>query len=154
VEERSDRFRRAYWAIVHNLDLLRLRAWEERGLSLPKLRLLFLLRAQPGLATHTLAADLGVTSATVSELVDKLVRAELVERGQRADDRRSIPLSLTVEGQTAVGEIRQGNRAYLADLAEALGDDLGPVTAALERLAMAIERRPASPEASRGEATP
>jgi hypothetical protein len=116
-DELLSRFRTAYWAVVHNLDVRRLQVWEERGLT-----------------------------ATISGLVDKLVRAGLVERRQNADDRRVIPLWLTSEGQATAGEIGQGNRAYLAALAEQLGDDLGPVTATLERLAEAIERLPAASE--------
>lgn len=145
-EEVTARFRRAYWTVVHNLDVLRLRVWEERGLTLPQLRVLFFLRAHPGTTTNALATHLSLSVPTVSGLVDKLVRAGLVERGRRANDRRVIPLWLTEEGQAVVGEIRQGNRAYLAGLAEGLGDDLEPITVALERLAEAIDRLPATPE--------
>lgn len=151
MDERIARFRAAYWAVVHNLDALRLRTWEERGLTLPQLRLLFLIRAQPGATTNALATRLGLTAPTVSGQIEKLVRAGLVERGQRPDDRRVVPLSLTGEGQAAVGEIRQGNRTYLAALAEALGDDLDPITAALERLGAAIEALPPARETAEGE---
>jgi DNA-binding MarR family transcriptional regulator len=143
------RFRTAYWAAVHNLDALRLSAWEERGLTLPQLRVLFLIRANPGMTTNSLAQRLALTMSTVSGLVDKLVRAGLVARGQHPEDRRVIPLFLTDEGRAVVGEIRQGNRAYLAGLAEQLGDELEPITEALERLAAAIERMPAIREADR-----
>lgn len=140
VDDLSHRFRRSYWAVVHHLDALRLRAWEEHGLTLAQLRVLFLLRAHPDAATNALATHLGVTMPTVSGLVDKLARAGLVERGQRAEDRRVVPLRLTPAGDALVGEIRHDNRAYLAWLADQLGDDLAPVTAALERLAGAIDR--------------
>jgi DNA-binding MarR family transcriptional regulator len=83
---------------------------------------------------------------TVSGLVDKLCRAGLVERGQRADDRRVIPLMLTEEGRAVVGEIREGNRAYLDSLAEHLGDDLETTTVALERLVEGIKSLPAAEE--------
>jgi len=46
-----------------------------------------------------------------------------------------------------VGEIRQGNRAYVAELADTLGDELAPTVAALERLVAAIERTPAMRDA-------
>lgn len=152
MDDSVERFRHSYWTVIHNLDARRLRTWEEHGLTLPQLRVLFLLRAHPGLTTNSLATRLGITAATVSGLVDKLARAGLVARGQNLDDRRVIPLTLTDDGREIVGEIRQGNRAYLADLADELGPDLEPVTAALERLVAAIERRPASPEMARSEA--
>jgi DNA-binding MarR family transcriptional regulator len=148
------RFRAAYWAVVHNLDVRRLQVWEERGLTLPQLRVLFYVRAHPGTTTNALASLLGLTTATISGLVDKLVRAGLIERRPSEDDRRVIPLWLTPEGQATVGEIRQGNRAYLAALAEHLGDDLGPVTATLEQLVAAIERLPAASELESGVGAP
>src|SRR5260370_20023032 len=105
------RFRRSYWALVHYVDTRRLRTWEDRGLTLPQLRVLFHLRAQPGITTNALAQQLGLTTPTVSGLVDKLARAGLVERGLRAEDRRVIPLMLTDEGVATVGAIREGNQA-------------------------------------------
>ncbi len=128
------RFRRSYWSVVHRLDALRLRAWEQRGLTLPQLRVLFLLRSVPGMTTGAIADQLGVTTPTISGLVDKLVRAGLVERGHDAHDRRTIPLRLTEEGESVTGEFRQTNRAYIRNLAGILGDDLEAVTDALERL--------------------
>jgi DNA-binding MarR family transcriptional regulator len=144
MDDLTERFRAAYWAVVHNLDVLRLQVWEERGLTLAQLRILFYVRAHPGTTTNALAARLGLTVATVSGLVDKLARAGLVERRQREDDRRVLPLWLTADGQAVVGEIRQGNRAYLAELAAHLGADLAPITAALEQLVEAIDRLPAA----------
>jgi len=146
TDDDATRFRTAYWAVVHNLDALRLHTWEQRGVTLPQLRILFYLRAHPEATTNVLAARMGLTVPTVSGLVDKLVRAGLVERGQRPDDRRIIPLRLTDDGRAVVGEIRQGNRAYLSGLAADLGADLAPTTAALERLVAAIEQRPAIAE--------
>ena len=143
ADDLTARFRTAYWAVVHNLDALRLRTWEERDLTLPQLRILFYLRANPDTATNTLARHMGLTMPTISGLVEKLVHAGLVERGQRADDRRVIPLCLTDDGRAVVGEIRQGNRAYVAELADTLGDELAPTVTALERLVAAIERTPA-----------
>ncbi len=150
-DDTGARFRAAYWALVHNLDALRLRAWEDRGFTLPQLRILFYLRAHPGVTTHALAASMGLRVPTVSGLVDKLARGGLVERGRDPDDRRLIPLTLTDGGREAVGEIRQGNRAYLEDLAADLGDDLEETTRVLETLVARIERRPALAETGTGD---
>jgi DNA-binding MarR family transcriptional regulator len=145
-DETITRFRAAYWAVIRHVDALRLQVWEERGLTLPQLRVLFYVRSHPGTTTNALATQLGLTAATVSGLVDKLTRNGLIERLQHPEDRRVIPLCLTADGQAVVGEIRQGNRAYLSGLADYRGDDLEPITAALERLAEAGARLPAAPE--------
>lgn len=136
----EQRFRTSYWMLVHYVDTLRLRAWEERGLTLPQLRLLFQIRRQPGITTNVLARRLGLTAPTVSGQLDKLARAGMVARGRRAEDRRVIPLSLTEEGEAAVGAIREGNRALLGALASALGPDLERVTEVLELLAAEVDR--------------
>lgn len=145
-DDLTTRFRSAYWAIVHNVDALRLRQWEERGLTLPQLRMLHLLRRNPRTTTNNLAQQTGLTTATVSGLIDKLARNGLVERGRDDADRRVIPLSLTDDGETIVGEIRRGNQAYLSALASSLGDDLEPTLLALERLVAAIDALPATVE--------
>ncbi len=147
----TERFRSAYWEIVHNLDLLRLRVWEERGITLPQLRILFILRAQPGMTTNALASQLGLSAATVSGLIEKLVKAGLVERRQDPEDRRLIPLHLTDAGWEIVGEISQGNRSYLGALAEDLGDDLSTVIASMERIVAILRARPALMLAARDE---
>ena len=151
MSDMEPRFRSSYWTLVHYVDTLRLRAWEDRGLTLPQLRILFQIRRQPGATTNALARQLGLTAPTVSGLIDKLVRAGLVARGQRAEDRRVIPLSLTEEGAAAVGEIREGSRALLSVLAADLGPDLERVTETLELLAAAIERRQARPVGEQNE---
>jgi DNA-binding MarR family transcriptional regulator len=149
-ENITSRFRTAYWALVHNMDIMRLRTWEERGITLPQLRILFVLRAHPGTTTHRLAKLLGLTAPTVSGLVDKLVRAGLVARGQHPDDRRIIPLELTDEGRGLVGAISEHSQAYLNELAAELGPDLESATRALERLAAAVARHPAPGAAPAG----
>jgi DNA-binding MarR family transcriptional regulator len=140
----TTRFRAAYWALIHNADALRLRVWEDYGVTLPQLRILFMLRAHPDATTSTLAKLLGLTAPTVSAQVDKLVRAGLIARGGRAEDRRVIPLALTEAGRGAVGAISQTHQTYLTNLAADLGADLVSVTAAMERLAAAIAQRPAN----------
>jgi DNA-binding MarR family transcriptional regulator len=140
MDDIDQRFRAAYWSLVHYVETLRLRVWEERGLTLPQLRVLFLVRAQPGVTTNVLARHLGLTMATVSGLVNKLVQAGLVGRGQRASDRRFIPLTLTEEGTGTVGTIREGNRALLTALEAQIGPDLERVTETLELLAAGIEQ--------------
>ena len=127
-----ERFSRAYWAAIHIMDQLRLQVWEERGLTLPQLRVLFLVRSNPDITTNALAARLRITVSTVSGLVDKLVRADLIERRSDPGDRRVIPLRLTEEGQAVAGEIGEKGAQLMEVVAQALGDDLDSVTRCLE----------------------
>jgi len=128
------RFRRAYWQALRELDSVRLRQWEQSQLTLPQLRVLYQVRRVPGITIVHLSPSLGVTVSTTSGLVAKLVDRGLLARTTTPGDRRQAPLHLTEAGAALTGELSQPARAFLARVAERLGDELGPVTAALERL--------------------
>ncbi|MCC7372911.1 MAG: MarR family transcriptional regulator [Chloroflexi bacterium] len=136
-DERQARFRKAFWRAFSEADSIRLRQWERSSVTLPQLRVLYHLRRRPHSTTGELARRLGITVSTTSGLVIKLVDRGLVARGSLADDRRQAPLSLTDEGAALLGELSEEGRAFLARVADRLGDDLDTVTAALERLAEA-----------------
>jgi len=131
------RFRRAYRQALHDLDVARLRQWEQSRLTLPQLRVLYQIRRAPGITTRDLARVLGITVSTTSGLVIKLVDRGLVARTTAPDDRRQAPLQLTPEGAALAGELAGGERSYTSQIAARLGADLGAVTAALERLGAA-----------------
>ena len=128
------RFRRAYWQALRELDTVRLRQWEQSQLTLPQLRVLYQVRRRPGITIAHLSPSLGVTVSTTSGLVAKLVDRGLLARTTTPGDRRQAPLHLTDAGAALTGELSQPARAFLARVAERLGDEVGPVTAALERL--------------------
>ena len=131
----DERFRAAYRCAYRELDSIRLRQWERSHLTLPQLRILFQVRRSPGVTTGQLARTVGITMSTTSGLVAKLVNAGLVARGHVSEDRRQIPLDLTEAGRALAGELAEYSQPFLNRLAEALGDDLEPVIAALELLA-------------------
>ncbi len=138
------RFRQAFWRAFREADALRLRQWERSNVTLPQLRVLYQLRRYPGATTGELARRLGITVSTTSGLVIKLVDRGLVTRGSLADDRRQAPLSLSEAGTALLGELSEEVRGFMGGVVERLGDDLGPVTAALEQLADAARALDAS----------
>ena len=101
----------AYWnvylalqrpAIVELLGL--------RDVSLPQLRVLLTLHTDGALAMSELAESLGVGLPTASHLVEKLVRAGWVERGDAEGDRRITRVRLTQEGAELIGRLREDRR--------------------------------------------
>ena len=136
-DDALDRFCRAYWQVFRDLDTVRLRQWEQSGLTLPQLRVLFHIRRAPGITTKGLSRALGVSVSAISGLVIKLVERGLVARTTAAEDRRQEPLHLTPAGAALTGELAVPVQRFLAAVAEHLDADLDPVTAALERLAAA-----------------
>lgn len=132
-----ERFRAAFWQAVRGSDTVRLRQWEQWHITLPQLRVLHQIRRTPEITTGELAAILGITVSTTSGLVGKLADRGLVERLSAPGNRRQIPLRLTAQGESLLGEMRGPARLFLDEVIRHLGDDLPVVTEALERLAQA-----------------
>lgn len=76
------------------------------GLSEGRFSLMFMLDAhKDGLSPHVLADQAGVARATVTGLVDGMVRDGLVERHDNPLDRRSNLVSLTRKGRTLIRKV-------------------------------------------------
>lgn len=141
------RFRQAYWQAVRDVDVVRLRQWEQWHITLPQLRVLYQVRRTPGITTGELARAIGVTVSTTSGLVGKLADRGLIERSSAPGDRRQIPLTLTQQGEALVGELRGPAVAFLDEVVQQLGAEIAEITGALERLAAAsAAARAALPE--------
>ncbi len=88
--------------------------WADQGLSLPQIRLLFVL-AHFGPATiNGLAERLQNSQSATSLLVDRLVQAHLAERTDDPADRRRAIVRLTEEGEALMGRRRAGQQALLS----------------------------------------
>ena len=67
-------------------------------LSVPQFRVLALLYRQPGISLSAVAEHLGVTKATASAMIERLVQRGLIDRATHPQERRQMMLKLTVEG--------------------------------------------------------
>ena len=67
-------------AMFAMFDPFRFRAWAELGLTTAQLRVLFLVRNDPGVTAGELATRLSVTPPTISGIVDRLVKLTLIRR--------------------------------------------------------------------------
>jgi DNA-binding MarR family transcriptional regulator len=70
-----------------------------------------------------LADHLGLTLASVSTLVDGLVKKDLIVRSQSLTDRRRLMLTLTKQGESIYDIARQGTHAHLSNLLSRLSRD-------------------------------
>ncbi len=94
-------------------DPLRLRAWAELGLTTGQLRLLFLLKQQPGVTSGELASRLAVTPPTITGIIDRLVRLALVRREEDPADRRLVRNFLTGEGENVCDRLEHNAEQYM-----------------------------------------
>lgn len=87
------------------------------GLSEGRFVLLFLLDGAPdGLAPNTLAAQAGVTRATITGLLDGLERQALIERHADASDRRALCIRLTRQGKRVARALFEQHGRWIASL--------------------------------------
>lgn len=84
-------------------------------LTIPQLRTLAFLQINAGTSLVALAEYLGVTSASTSTMVERLVQKEFVARVEHPKSRRKVVLSLTVAGEKHLKQVRQITRDRLAD---------------------------------------
>src|SRR3984957_6561602 len=85
--------------------------------------LMMLLKYSDGEATPAgLAEKTGVTRATISGLLDGLVKDGLVERRPDPEDRRLIRVHLTGAGHTFLDKIRPGYCRWLSSIVEPLDE--------------------------------
>lgn len=75
------------------------RAWLEADLTMSQMKTLLIIGEARGIAMGAVAERLGVGLPTVSQVVDRMVRAGFVDRCQDPRDRRVARCTLTAEGQ-------------------------------------------------------
>lgn len=109
-------------------------------LSVPQFRCLNFIARQPGCSVSAVAAFLGVTLATASAMVDRLVRSGAVAPSTAVADRRRSELHATDAGLTQVRQIELGAREEFAQaLAACTAEELQTVHAGLSLLRRAFK---------------
>lgn len=135
TDERLEQAVSVFAQAARLLDSPRLHAWDERGLTLPQLRILFRVRQEPGIGVKELAQAFEVSTSNVTQQVDKLVTRGLLARAERPEDRRQVALTLTEEGTRVAGEVSLASRGYLRSLLGRLDRrDMDTLTTLLTRL--------------------
>ncbi|GBE94610.1 MarR family winged helix-turn-helix transcriptional regulator [Nostoc cycadae] len=97
-----------------------MRAHNAGFLSIPQLRSLAFINRNPGGSLSGLAEHLGVTSATASATIERLVQRNLVQREHHPQERRRIVLNLTDEGKYHLQQSLNHTRAQIADILNSL----------------------------------
>ena len=72
--------------------------WFTLDLTMPQVRVVFLLLQEGSLRMSEMASTLGVSMSGATGLVDRLVEKEMVSRWQDSEDRRSVLCALTEQG--------------------------------------------------------
>ncbi|MDZ8050822.1 MAG: MarR family winged helix-turn-helix transcriptional regulator [Aulosira sp. ZfuVER01] len=97
-----------------------MRSHNAESLSIPQLRSLAFLNRNPGASLSAVAEHLGVTCATASTTIERLVQRSLVQRTDHPQERRRIVLNLTEEGKLLLKQSQDKTRTHIADILESL----------------------------------
>jgi DNA-binding MarR family transcriptional regulator len=121
---------------IHDL----IRFSKESGLSMPQMSALFHLHRANECGVSNIGEHLGVTNAAASQMIDRLVQQDLVERTEDPEDRRVKQLNLTEKGTSVVQEGIEIRRRWIDDLANVLSfEEQEAITAAFSLLTNAAE---------------
>jgi DNA-binding MarR family transcriptional regulator len=111
------------------------------GLSMPQFGLLMRLYHHGSCDVSEIGRGLGVTSAAVSQLVDRLAAAGLVVRTESPEDRRRRGVGLTATGRDFITAGFQKWSEWVPALLESLGPDGRKKARALLPALLAAEKR-------------
>lgn len=100
-----------------------MRSQRQSSLSVPQFRVLAFLRRHAGASLSDVAEHLGVTRATASTMVDRLVQRGLIDRSIDPQERRQVRLQLTPTGSEDLERMRQTTRKKIAQLLSHLSSE-------------------------------
>ncbi|MBG0787641.1 MAG: MarR family transcriptional regulator [Anaerolineaceae bacterium] len=104
---------------LHNF----IRQIRESDLSFSQVNTMFRLYHRGASSVNQLARHLGVTKAAVSQLLDSLIAAGLIERSENPEDRRMKLIALTEEGRSLVRRTMKTRNAWLEDFAQNFSEE-------------------------------
>jgi len=112
----------SYGGALSVADPIRLQFWDNRGLTMAQLRLMYALLTDGEQSIGELAEKMSVRPPTVTGLTNRLVKHDLIDRRSDGADRRIVRVGLTASGRRVLGEIETASRAYLNRIFDKLGD--------------------------------
>jgi DNA-binding MarR family transcriptional regulator len=116
---------------------------EQLGVTARQATLLWLVKRSPGLSLAELAAEEGISAPALSGHVDRLERAELIERVRSSKDRRRVGLRLTEHGVRVLRSIRARRTTWLAGRMRVLEpEELAAIDTALPALMRLVGDEP------------
>jgi DNA-binding MarR family transcriptional regulator len=120
-------------SLVRTVDGFRHRAATAARVGMTELRALGRLHVSGALSPKQLAEALDLTTGTVTALLDRLERADLVTRIPHPRDRRMLRIELTAEGRARYGSVLATWDRHILAAAQTLPPESVPVTIAFLR---------------------
>lgn len=116
----EENFRRASWKI-------KLKGREILGdfdITPPQFNALYTLSKNENLTIGELSSKMFLACSTVTDLLDRMERNELVERVKDEKDRRVVRIKVLEKGHNMIEDVLENRRKYIAETLEGLSDDM------------------------------
>lgn len=152
--DRIDQSLIALRRILRATELFERELAQAAGLTSAQLRVLQLVGATGSSTPKALASKMGVTQATITALVDKLVAHGLVRRVPSQEDRRQTNVVITDEGHSRLGSAPDALQQKYVQAFSKLADwEQAQLVASLERVSAMLDAKDidASPVLTTGE---
>lgn len=116
----EENFRRASWKI-------KLKGREILGdfdITPPQFNALYTLSKNENLTIGELSSKMFLACSTVTDLLDRMERNELVERVKDEKDRRVVRIKVLEKGHNMIEDVLENRRKYIAETLDGLSDDM------------------------------
>jgi len=114
--------------------------WLKLDVTMPQLKVVLLLYMSGSVRMSDIASALGVSLATATGVIDRLVERDIVQRESQPEDRRVVLCRLSEKGQKMIGGLWQLSRDSLRELLSAIEPaKLELVNEAVEAIAQASD---------------
>ena len=122
--------RKSAQRLINDLELV-LRAlrshipeeWFDLELTMPQVRVLFVLFQNGDSRMGTLASQLGISLSSATGLADRMVEKKLLDRWVDPDDRRSVICRLSQSGQELAERLLYSRRSWWEERLAALTEE-------------------------------
>lgn len=107
----------------HAIRRVTVAKFQDHGVSFPRAKVLWTVAELGPLRASALAGQLDCSGATATELVDALVRDELLVRSPDPTDRRAVLIDITPAGRQVAADALARKRSVLDEVFESLSTD-------------------------------
>ncbi len=113
---------------------------KEVGLTGPQLMILQKVGKQTGVMVREIAEDINLSSATVTNILDRMEARNLVERIRSTTDKRKVGVSLTHEGEKALSTAPLPLQEHFTNRFKAMEEwEQSQMVATLQRIALMMD---------------
>lgn len=100
---------KTYCNTIHSLHAHNSKTWAQTGLTMPQIKIMFILAHKGELTVSSIANMLNVRAPNVTFILDHLEEQKIVCRKRSRDDRRLVLVTLTKKGHQLFGKLHQAN---------------------------------------------